>query len=567
MNSSFARPDEEHSAPLELGESGFIYLHKQIDETAEVDGVRTVAHNAGPAVRLARFLTPSVSDLLFVLLLAGMTWGPLARGLLGDAGIGWHIRTGDLILANHAIPRVDPFSSTMQGKAWYAWEWLFDAGMSAIHHLAGLNGVVFASALVMALTFTVLFRMMLSRNTNLVVAVGLLLLAFAASTIHFFTRPHVLGWLLTLIWFGILDHFENGEKARILLALPFLMLLWVNLHGGFVIAFVLLGIYIVAALIGWLYGRNEPGRQASAVRARALSFAGVASLALTFANPYGYRLHIHIYQYLTDRFLMDHIDEFLSPNFHGLAQKCFAAIILLTVVGVAAGRKRLCVSHLLVILFAIYSALYAARNIPVSSMLLVLVVAPQLSSWLRDVAGNSISDKASRVAAPIESFGSRMGLLDAGAKGHLWPALALLVGLWVCGHGGLLGNHRVIAAQFDPARFPVAAADFLERSETGEPVFCPDRWGGYLIYRLYPGMRVAVDDRHDLYGAEFLKRYLKIVHGQPGWGEALAEMKAGWVLVPADSPVNSLLAETNRWSMVYQDQTAVLFRHGAREAP
>jgi hypothetical protein len=257
----------------------------------------------------------------------------------------------------------------------------------------------------------------------------------------------------------------------------------------------------------------------------------------------------------------------LSPNFHGLAQKCFAGIILLAVVAVAAARKRLCVSHLLVILFAIYSGLYAARNIPVSAMLLVLLVAPQLSSWLRDVAGNSISDKASRVAAPIELFGSRMGVLDAGAKGHIWPVLAVLVGLWACEHGGRLATHRVIAAQFDAARFPVAAADFLERSRTAESVFCPDRWGGYLIYRLYPGVRVAVDDRHDLYGAEFLKRYLNIVHGQPGWGEALTEMKAEWVLVPADSPVNSLLAETNHWSMVYQDQTAVLFRHGAREAP
>jgi hypothetical protein len=517
---------------------------------------------------VAHFLVPSVADLFFVLLLAALTWGPLARGLLGDAGIGWHIRSGDLIVANHAVPRVDPFSSTMQGQPWYAWEWLFDALASAIHHWTGLSGVVFASAVVIALTFMILFRMMVARGANLVVAVGLLLLAFAASTLHFFARPHVAGWLLTLIWFGILDRFEGGGKARSLLWLPFLMLLWVNLHGGFVVGFVLLGIYLLAALAGGLAGRTEPGKKASWARARSLTLAGAASLALTFANPYGYKLHIHIYQYLTDRFLMDHIEEFLSPNFHALPQKCFAVIILLVVIGLVAGRKKICVSELLLILFAIYAGLYAARNIPVSSMLLILMVAPQLSSLLRETAvGTSSSDTASLFIEPIESFSGRMGVLDARARGHLWPVLAVLAGVWICGHGGRLGSNRVLAAEFDSSRFPVAAADLLGGSRTPDTVFCPDRWGGYLIYRFYPGVRVAVDDRHDLYGAEFLKRYLRIVHGEGGWNEELKEMNAGWVLVPSDSTVASLLAGRPGWTAAYQDETAVLFRRERSSSP
>ncbi|PYX38868.1 MAG: hypothetical protein DMG81_10675 [Acidobacteria bacterium] len=485
--------------------------------------------------------------------------------MLGDAGIGWHIRTGELILANRSVPHADPFSSTMLGKPWYAWEWLYDAGVAAIHHSAGLNGVVFASALVIALTFTLLFRRMLAQGANLVVAVGLLLLAFAASTLHMFARPHVVGWLLTLVWFGILDQFESGAKPRSLLWLPLLMLLWVNLHGGFVLGLILLPIYWLAALSGYLAGRSQEGRRASGVRLQALSWAGVISFALTFVNPYGYKLHIHIYRYLTDRFLMDHIDEFLSPNFHGLPQKCFAILILLTMLGIAAGRKRLCISHLLIIAFAVYTGLVAARNIPVSSVLLTLIIAPQLSSWLRDAAaGNSIPDTGRRVAGALNSFSGRMARLDSELRGHCWPGLMVLLGLWICGHGGQLASHQVMTSEFDSARFPVAAAEFLERSGIQGPVFCPDRWGGYLIYRLYPGVRVAVDDRHDLYGAEFLKRYLKIVHGQPGWQDALDEMKAGWVLVPADSTLNSLLTETQVWSVAYRDPTAILFRHRGR---
>jgi len=108
----------------------------------------------------------------------------------------------------------------------------------------------------------------------------------------------------------------------------------------------------------------------------------------------------------------------------------------------------------------------------------------------------------------------------------------------------------------------------LERSGMREPVFCPDRWGGYLIYRLYPQTKVAVDDRHDFYGTEFLKRYLKIVHGEPGWESELEGMRVGWVMVPAQSTLVSLLEEeTRRWQVAYRDDTAVVFRSGRGSPP
>jgi hypothetical protein len=508
------------------------------------------------------FVIPSVCDLVFILLLFGLSWGSLSKGLLGDAGIGWHIRTGQLILSTHSIPRVDPFSSTMHGKTWYAWEWLYDAVTGAIHDAAGLNGVVFFSAFLIALTFVLVLRMMLARGANLPVAVILLLSGVSASTIHFFARPHVLSWLFSVVWFGLLERFEEDGKTRPLLWLPVLTLLWVNLHGGFVVGFILLAIYFVSALVNWLVAQSEEERELALLRMHSLGLTGILSFVATFVNPYGYRLHIHIYQYLTDRFLMGHIDEFLSPNFHGLAQKCFAGLVLLAVVAVAA-RRKVGLSRLLVMLFAIYAGLYAARNIPVSSMLLVLIVGQQISGWLQEMAGSrEVAERVRRLTARLDSFGTRMSRLDSSLRGHLWPVLVVILALWICGNGGRLGSTRVLDARFDDARFPTQATDFLERNGNREAVFCPDRWGGYLIYRLYPQTLVAVDDRHDLYGAEFLKRYLKIVHGEPSWRDSLEDMNAGWVLLPVNSPVSSLLEETDRWTAAYRDDTSVLYRHG-----
>ena len=78
-------------------------------------------------------LLPSVTDLIFMILLAAMTFGALAPRLLGDAGIGWHIRNGQQMLATHSIARTDSFSSTRSGQPWYAWEWLYDLGIAKVH--------------------------------------------------------------------------------------------------------------------------------------------------------------------------------------------------------------------------------------------------------------------------------------------------------------------------------------------------------------------------------------------------------------------------------------------------
>jgi hypothetical protein len=528
-----------------------------------VSDLADIAARQRARVPVAPLVLPSVTDLIFVLLFVSLAVGPLARRLLGDAGIGWHIRTGELILHSGSVPRVDSFSSLMSGKRWYAWEWLYDAGIGAIHHAWGLNGVVVFSALVIALTFTLAFRLMRARGTSLPIAVGMLLLAVSASTIHFFARPHILSWLFTVIWFGVLERFEADGQARRLLWLPIMMLAWVNLHGGFLVGLVLLGIYAISALVRGLWSGIVPGDDWQ--RARALGIAGVVSFALTLANPYGYQLHVHIFRYLTDRFLMDHIDEFLSPNFHGIAQKCFAAILVLTFVG-AVARRKLTVSQCLVIGFALYSGLYSSRNIPVSSMLLVLVIAPQLSAAMAEGAASAeVSGRVRRGLARLQDFGSRTSAVDSGLRGHLWVILVVLAGLWACWHGGRLGSRQLIDARFDEKRFPVQAVDFLARSGIREPVFCPDYWGGYLIYRLYPQTQVAVDDRHDLYGTEFLKKYLKAVRVEPGWDVALEGMRTNWVLVPNESAIANLLKEVPAWKIAYNDDGAVLFRRVVEE--
>jgi hypothetical protein len=506
-----------------------------------------------------RFLAPSATDLIFVLLLAGLSCGRLATRLLSDAGIGWHIRNGEYMLATHAITRTDPFSSTMSGQPWYTWEWLYDLAIARIHDAWGLNGVTFVTALLIALTFAAVFRIALRRGTSLPVGVILIILATFSSAIHFFARPHVLSWLLTVLWFCILD---SRTYARRLFWLPVLTLLWANLHGGFLVGFVLLGIYFADSLIEVFVSHDPAGRQAAGKRCKTPATVGLLCMLASFVNPYGYKLHVHIYQYLSSRFLMNHIEEFLSPDFHGAAQKCFAVLLLIVILSLAAARRnKLRAAHLLVLLFAAYSGLYAARNIPVSSILFVLITGPLLSQATAEAGSNGeLPTRVSRFFSRLHAYAARMGRMEAGLRIHLWPLAAMILGVWICAHDGKLGSRQLMQSHFDENRFPVQAVDEIIRQGLREPIFAVDYWGGYLIYRLYAQANVVLDDRHDLYGAEFLKDYLRVVQIRPSWNKVLDQRRIDWILVPTGSPLANILKDTAQWKIRYEDAVGVVFQ-------
>jgi hypothetical protein len=511
------------------------------------------------------FLMPSVSDLLFVALLLGLSCGAMGRLLLRDAGTGWHIRNGELMLQTHSVTRVDPFSATMSGQPWYAWEWLYDVLIAAIHHVLGLNGVVFFSAAIMAAAFVLVFRFAMRRGGSLPVSLFLLVLSLGASAVHFLARPHVLSWLFTVIWFEVLDSAayaaEFGvepNKVRRIFLLPILMLLWLNVHGGFLFGFALLGVYIVASSVQYFTCREQ--REEIRRWLKSLGWVSLLSFLASFVNPYGYKLHLHIYQYLSDRFLMNHVTEFQSPNFHGLAQQCFAGLLLVTIAALASVRRRPQLPRLLVVVLAAYSGLYAARNLPVSSMLLVLIIAPLLSATLAKASESAeIAEWLRATFSRLRSFGARMEKLELNFKGHLWLVLAIVLGLWACMHGGKLGSTQLINAYFDDKRFPVEAAEVIAQRDIREPIFCPDLWGGYLIYRLYPQTKVLVDDRHDLYGDQFFKDYLKVILVQPDWEKVLDEKHVDWVLAEKNSSLGTILGLTPGWKLIHEDGTAVLF--------
>jgi len=509
-------------------------------------------------------MTDAAFAMPLVFLFCGMQG---AHTLLGDGDTGWHLRTGEWILAHGRVPDRDLFSFTRPGQPWFAWEWLWDVWFGWLHQHAGMAAVVLASSLVLALTFALLFRMA-RRSSDALVALALTLAAAAGSAGHWLARPHLFTMLFTVIFYSMLD--GSGERAagacgvpRRLWLLPPLMAVWTNLHGGFFVGILLIAAY-AAGQFGVLLGETgEAGRRQALRRGRGYVLVAGACCAGTLCNPYGYRLHAHIAAYLADGFYRGNIMEFQSLNFQSGQARYFE---ILLAAGAAAAFLRLRRGRLVwPLLFAVWAhlALYSARNVEIFVLLAAAPAAEMISEGLRRLPAMRLAGWLRRGLEGLASCTREWNVCDAGPRWHVTSAAAMLA------LAALLYAPRSPAAcraAYDPKTFPVAAAGRLEKAGLFGGVFTEDLWGGYLIYREYPRGRVFIDGRSDFYGPEFAGNYIKAMGAQAGWERYLSRYGVETVLLPPDTPLAGALRQSGGWHLIYDDGVALIFR-SARAAP
>jgi hypothetical protein len=152
-----------------------------------------------------------------------------------------------------------------------------------------------------------------------------------------------------------------------------------------------------------------------------------------------------------------------------------------------------------------------------------------------------------------------MTRLEGQFHGHVLAAVAMAASVALVLNGGRVFSRQILSAHFDEKIFPVKAAQFIAGRGIRDHLFSSDTWGAYFIYRLYPGTEVYFDDRHDFYGEAFVKEYGKAILGSRQWREPLDRYQVKWVLMPVDSPLSSLLRESQDWHAEYDDGLAILF--------
>src|ERR1035438_5672510 len=265
-------------------------------------------------------LLPSMVDFAFlmpILFLFGRMDG--AKSLLDDCDAGWHIRTGEWILANHRAPVRDLFSFSKPGQTWYAWEWLSDGAWAWVTAHGGLAALVMFCTLLISATFAMLYRLA-RKKAGPVAALLLTMMAAAASAVHWLARPHLFTLFFVVLFCTVLERERDGRRrvwgGFFLIILPAATVVWTNLHAGFVAGIAIVAAYAAGELLRMAFAPSSQDRLAAWRAARRYLLAGLFCLAASLVNPYTYHLHVHVFQYLRDPFQSEFISEFLSLSFH-----------------------------------------------------------------------------------------------------------------------------------------------------------------------------------------------------------------------------------------------------------
>ncbi|GFE58402.1 hypothetical protein [Geobacter sp. AOG1] len=485
------------------------------------------------------YYLPSIADLIFLTILLYLSFYDTS-GMLGDGDTGYHIRAGEYIIKTFSIPKLDMFSFHTPPLHWTAHEWLSEVIMAYIHRAFGLTGVVVFFSFLLSLAHYLLFRILRSYTSNILWAILVIILVIGSSLIHWLARPHIFSLLLMIIWYYLLESWHYGRRDRLYL-LPLIMLLWVNLHGGFLGGFMLLGAYLAGNIFNMLTATpSERGHYQQKCRQLGLTI-GVCLFAC-LVNPLGYHILLFPFKLVSDKYIMDHVSEFLSPNFHERMPFKYLLFLLITLFAIT--KKRLDAVELVLVLLFTNMALYSARYIP----LFALIVAPIITrhaNYALDFPDNNVTRFFRKRAENISK-------IDASVQGYLWPIMTVLIVAIAVISGKI--QHT-----FDDKIKAVAAVEFLEKERISGNMFNNDEIGDYIIYRTYPLYKVFIDGRLDMYGTGIMKEYSKVTKFEHNWEDTFKKYNIKWVIFDTDSVFSRFLLHNNNWTLIYSDKVASIF--------
>jgi hypothetical protein len=447
-----------------------------------------------------------------------------------DPDLWWHLKAGQQIIDTRSIPHTDDYSFTKQGSEWVAHEWLSEVIMDAIFRVTGLTGLVTIFSLIIVIALWLTYRRCEGRPYAASIAI---VLGAAASSPLFGVRPQMLTLLLASIYIVLLEQLDT----RRLWWLAPLMLLWVNLHAGFVLGLALIGLYIVRGVLDGEWNHIRP-----------LVIVLIVCTAVVPLNPNGFRMFSYPYETLTSPSMAAFIQEWASPDFHKVTYLPLAILLLSTFAAMALSPTRSRLGEIFLVLITALGALRSVRHIPIFSLFAVPVLAKHLWAVAKDRGWNKLLTGAEARPTGLKLLINVILLLA--------PVALAVTRVW---H---FASHQ---RNYITLRNPVAAVEFLKSQHLPGPIYNRYGWGGYLIYQLYPEYGVYIDGRADVYGDAFFTEAMQVYDGVGNWKEPLDRYGIQTVIIDTHVALSTALRNDNEWSKVYEDDQAVIFRRVSKQ--
>lgn len=504
---------------------------------------------------------PGASATLAVLLVLASALHFLG-GNIADPDLWGHLRYGQMILEGHGLPREDVFSYTAPGAPFYNHEWGTDLLFASIFAVAGSAGLVIYKLLVSAGMLLAMWDASRSlagevlgrRRLHPLVVAACMIAALAVISPGATFRPQLATMLFLAVETALLLRGDRRlRESDVVLpwqlaVLPLVMVVWANLHGGFLVGLGMLGCYGAATLAREAFGRMRGVPTDLSLRQLgALCALGLLCIAAPLVNPYGVELYVYLAETLD---MHDQISEWYPIE---LLSTEFFRFKLLVVVSVAAiallierlGRDLVRTPLAWLVPFLAVATLASFRH-QRHTVLFGIAAMPVLA-----VA----ADEAVRmVLVRWPTLRLRRPVLAAIAVGALGVATLQLS--WF---GQKLARDG-LSIRYGRIDYPVDAVEFLRTHDLRGNVAFPFEWGAYAISKLAPESRVFIDGRFEaVYPPQVIEDYFAFMNGTEGWERLLDEYPTEIVVVQRWRNIHPRLFARPDFAYVYSDPAALVF--------
>ena len=462
-------------------------------------------------------------------LLVGATAAPV-RLFDVDPDLWWHLKVGESILATHHFPTTDPYSFTVHGQPWLAYEWLGEVVLAGVQRIGGLRGldallIVVSAAVMLAIYALATIR---TGNSKAAFAAAAVLLVLARPS--FSLRPQMFGYLFLTLTLIALELFRQGKRGA-LWSLPVLMLAWVNTHGSWIIGMGAIFVYWISGLVEFRVGGIETERWSEGDRRR-LAFVFLLCLCTLPLTPYGTRIAISPIEFAGSLPLnVTKILEWQPMAFNLAIGKAFLALLLGFIVAQVAFRYTWTFAELTLFLVGTVMACLHIRFLLVFVPFFTPILVVMMARWMKGY--DSRKDKFVLNAM-------LMAMVVAGIVRY-FPTRDRL--------------QKIVSEHW-----PVTAVEYLNAHDVPGPMYNSYKFGGYLVWARGPEHTVFIDGRGDVYerGGVF-SDYLHISRLEPGTLGVLGNYGIRSCLVDRQEALNTLLAASAGWKKVYADDVAALY--------
>jgi hypothetical protein len=437
----------------------------------------------------------------------------------------WYVRLGEEIVTSRAIPQVDSYSYSQAGQPMVYHSWLAAVIFWLTYQTGGLTLTVLLRGGLLAFFYTFVWQTCRAAGAGPRLASLIILLTALATSNNWVIRPQLFSYPLFGLTLWLLWRWQQGRPGW-LWALPVIMLLWVNLHGAFILGFLLVG----AALI---FGRGDR---------RALLWALLAMGLVSFMTPRLWGSWAYVFALVTDPSSQQFSVEWRPPTSADLPGKLFFGWLLLLPPLVYLSPRRVHWLHWVWLLGFGWMAVSGVRYV----IWFLAILAPFTAHLAVPLVGRYLDRPVKEVKPAFN------GLITA-----LFLLLSLLF---------LPAPRQLLLGELAPpplsANTPVEATDWLaaNAAHLPGPLWADLNFASYQIFAL-PEYPVWIDTRFELYPPEQWERHIRLATAAPDWRDILNEEGINLLLLdPANQPrLAQALAAVDGWALCYEDEVARLY--------